>query len=89
VEEEGAAVEFGSSVRKLVEEPEERGVGALVVLVRVRDRVLGLHSGLSTATVRWRPSRGPGSRGASKRGQRREELGPGQGKRDAWRSTKQ
>jgi hypothetical protein len=85
----GAAVEFGSGVQELAEEPEERGVGALVVLVRTRDRVLGLRSGLSTATARWRPSRAPGSRGARKRGQRGGEKGPGQGEDDAWRSSQQ
>jgi hypothetical protein len=55
----GAAVGFGSGIRELAEEPEEWDVGAHVVLVRVRGRVLGLYCGLSTATVRWRPSRAP------------------------------
>jgi hypothetical protein len=55
----GAAVGFGSSVQELAKEPEERNVGARVVLVRVRDRGLGLRCGRSTATVRWRPSRAP------------------------------
>jgi hypothetical protein len=32
---------------------------------------------------------GSGGRGACKRGQRRGEIGPGQGKSDAWRPTKQ
>jgi hypothetical protein len=45
----------------LAKEPEERDVGARVVLVRARGRVLGLRCGLSTATVRWRPSRAPAS----------------------------
>jgi hypothetical protein len=68
VEEEGAAVELGSGVRELAEEPGERNVGALVVFVRMRDKVLGFCNGLSTATARWRPSRGPGSHGACERG---------------------
>jgi hypothetical protein len=85
----GAAVELEAGVWKLAEKPGERNVGALVVLVPVRDKVLGFCSGLSTVTARWRPSRAPGSRGACKRGQRRGEIGLGQGKRDAWRSIKQ
>jgi hypothetical protein len=85
----GAAVELEAGVRKLAEKPGERNVGALVVLVRTRDKVLRFCSGLSTATARWRPCRAPGSRGARKRGQRRGEIGLGQGKRDAWRSIKQ
>jgi hypothetical protein len=87
--EEGAAVVLEAGVRKLAEKPGEWNVGALVVLVRAGDKVLGFCSGLSTATVRWRPSRASGSCGARKRGQRRGEIGLGQGKRDAWRSIKQ
>jgi hypothetical protein len=55
----GAAVGFGSGVRELAKEPEEWNVGARVVLVRARDRGLGLRCGLSTMTVRWLPSRAP------------------------------
>jgi hypothetical protein len=54
-----AAVEFGSGARELAKEPEEWDVEALVVLVRARDRGLGLRCRLSTATVRWRPSKAP------------------------------
>jgi hypothetical protein len=83
VEEEGVAVELGSGVRELAEELGERDVGALVVFMRTRDKVLGFCSRLSTATARWRPSRGSGSRGACERGQWRGKIGPGQGERDA------
>jgi hypothetical protein len=68
VKEEGAAVELEAGVRKLAEKPRERNVGALVELVRMRDKVLGFCSGLSTGTARWQPSRAPGSRGTRKRG---------------------
>jgi hypothetical protein len=71
VKEEGAAVELEAGVQKLAEKPGERNVGALVVLARERDKVLGFCSGLSTVTARWWPSRAPGSRGVRKRGQRR------------------
>jgi hypothetical protein len=88
VKEEGAAVELEVGVWKLAEKPGERNIGALVVLVRARDKVLGFCSELSTATARWRPSRAPGSRGARKRGQQRGEIGLGHWKRDTWRSIK-
>jgi hypothetical protein len=82
-------VELGSEVRESAEEPGERDVGALVVLMRAKDKTLGFCSELSTAAARWRPCRAPGGRGACKRGQRRGEIGTGQGERDAWRPTKQ
>jgi hypothetical protein len=75
VEEEGAAVELEAGVRKLAEKLGKRDVGALVVLVRARDNVLGFCSGLSTATARWRPSRAPGSRGARGGGQQGGKQG--------------
>jgi hypothetical protein len=43
-----------------------------VVLVRARDRGLGLCGGLSTATIRWWPVEARGSRGAPGAGQRGE-----------------
>jgi hypothetical protein len=84
-----AAVEFGSGVRELAEELEERGVGARAVLVRTRSKVLRLRYGLSTATVRWRPSRAPGSHGARKRGQRGGEQSQARGEDYAWKEEKQ
>jgi hypothetical protein len=77
VEEEGTAVELGSRVRESVEAPGERNVGALVVLMRARDKVLGFCSRLSTATARWRPSRAPGGRGVRGGGQQGRGTGPG------------
>jgi hypothetical protein len=41
----GAAVELEAGVRKLAEKLGERNVGALIVLVRVRDKVLGSTAG--------------------------------------------
>jgi hypothetical protein len=79
VEEEGAAVELEAGVRELAEEPGERNVGALVVLLCTKDKALASCSKLSTATARWRPSRASGSRGACKRGQRRGENRAGAG----------
>jgi hypothetical protein len=76
VEEEGAAVELGSRVRESAEEPGERDVGALVVLMRMKDKALGSCSGLSTVTARWRPSRAPGSRGVRGGGQQERGTGP-------------
>jgi hypothetical protein len=61
-------VELGSGVRELAEEPGERVVGALVVLMRAKDKALGFCSELSTAAARWQPSRAPGGRGVCKRG---------------------
>jgi hypothetical protein len=89
VEEEKAAVEIAAGVRELAEEPGEQNVGALVVLLRVRDKALACCSELSTATARWRPSRAPGSRGARKWGQRGGERGQGQGGDDAWEEGEQ
>jgi hypothetical protein len=85
----GAAVELEAGVRELAEKPGERDVGALIVVLRAEDKALASCRELSTATTRWRPSRAPGSGGACKRGQRRGEIGPGQGETDAWRSIKQ
>jgi hypothetical protein len=82
-------VELEAGVRELAEKPGEPDVGALVVLLHAEDKALASCRELSTATGRWLPSRAPGSRGACKRGQRRWEIGPGQGERDAWRSIKQ
>jgi hypothetical protein len=89
VEEEEAAVEIAGGVRELAEEPGEQNVGALVVLLRMKDKALARRSQLSTATARWRPSRAPGSRGARKRGQRGEGRGLGQGEDDAWKLIQQ
>jgi hypothetical protein len=77
VEEEGAALELGSRVRESAEAPGERNVGALVVLMRTRDKVLGFCSGLSTVMARWRPSRAPGDRGVRGGGQQGRGTGPG------------
>jgi hypothetical protein len=84
MEEEEAAVEIAAGVRELAEEAGEQNVGALVMLLRARDKALAYCSELSTATVRWQPSRAPGSRGARKWGQRGGERGQGQGEDDAW-----
>jgi hypothetical protein len=54
------------------------------MLLRMRDRELRLHGGLSTATRRWRPAEARGSRGMHKRGQRGGERGQGQVEDDAW-----
>jgi hypothetical protein len=83
------AVEFGSGIRELVEEPKERGVGARAVLVHARSKVLGLRCGLSMATVRRRPSRAPGSRGTRKRGQRGGEHSRARGEDYTWKEEKQ
>jgi hypothetical protein len=89
VEEEEAAVEITAGVRELAEKPGEQNVGALVVLLRARDKALACCSELSTATVRWRPSRAPGSRGTRKWGQQGGERGQGQGGDDAWEEGEQ
>jgi hypothetical protein len=89
VEEEEAAVEIAAGIRELAEEPGEQNVGALVVLLRAKDKALARCSELSTATERWRPSRAPGSRGARKQGQRGEGRGLGQGGDDAWKLIQQ
>jgi hypothetical protein len=85
----GGGGEHRSGVGETAEGPGERDVGAFVVLMHAKDKALGFCSGLSPVAARWRPSRAPGGRGACKQGQRREEIGPGQGERDAWRPTKQ
>jgi hypothetical protein len=64
VEEERAAVKFGSGAQELALELEEQNVGVKVMLLRVRDRELRLFGELSTATRRWRPADARGSRGA-------------------------
>jgi hypothetical protein len=89
VEEEEAALEIVAGVREFSEEPGEQNVGALVVLLRMKDKALARRSELSTATARWRPSRAPDSRGARKRGQRGEGRGLGQGEDDAWKLIQQ
>jgi hypothetical protein len=72
-------VGFGSGVRELAEEPEERDVGAHVVPVRARGRLLGLCCGLSMATVRCRPSRAPAAV-ARANGDSGEKTEPGSGR---------
>jgi hypothetical protein len=84
MEEERAAVEFGSGARELAMRLEERTVEVGVVLMPARDRGLRLCGGLSTVTRRWRPADARGSRGARKRGQRGGEKGQGQVEDDAW-----
>jgi hypothetical protein len=78
-----------TGVRELAEEAGEQNVEALVVLLHARDKALACCSELSMATVRWRPSRAPGSRGAHKRGQRGEGKRAGQGEDDAWKGGEQ
>jgi hypothetical protein len=89
VEEEGAVVEIEAGVWELAKGPGEWDVGALVVLLRAKDKALACCSELSTAMARWRPSRAPGSRGARKRGQRGGEIRLGQGEDNAWKSSQQ
>jgi hypothetical protein len=69
---EEATVGNAAGVRELARGTGERNVEALVVLVRARDRGLGLHGGLSTAMMRWQPADARGSRGALGAGQRGE-----------------
>jgi hypothetical protein len=69
---EKAAVENAARVRELARGTGERNVEALVMLVHARDRGLGLRSGLSMVTMRWRPANARGSRGALGAGQRGE-----------------
>jgi hypothetical protein len=52
VEEEEAALEIAAGVRELAEEPREQNVGALVVLLRAKDKALACCSELSTAMAR-------------------------------------
>jgi hypothetical protein len=86
----GAAVVIGGpGSGKMAEELGKRDVGTLVVLTRAKDEALGFCSGLSTAAVRWQPSRAPGSRGARGGGQQGRGTGPERGKWDAWRERKQ
>jgi hypothetical protein len=59
------------------------------VLLSRKGREIKQARARNTAAVRWRPSRAPGGRGACKRGQRRGEIGPGQGESDTWRPTRQ
>jgi hypothetical protein len=54
-----------------------------------REREIKQARAPNTVAVGWRPSRAPGGHGACKRGQRRGEIGPGQGKSDAWKLTRQ
>jgi hypothetical protein len=56
VEEERAAVEFGSGARELAMGLKERSVGVKVMLLHVRDRELRLFGELSTVMRRWRPA---------------------------------
>jgi hypothetical protein len=84
VEEERAAMEFGSGARELALELEKQNVGVKVMLLRVRDRELRLFDELSTATRRWQPADAPGSRGARAEGQQGRGKRSGQGGDDAW-----
>jgi hypothetical protein len=89
VEEERAAVEFGSGARELALELEKQNVGVKVMLLRVRDRELSLFGELSTVTRRWRPADAWGSRGARAGGQRGIGTGPGGEEDDAWMQRRQ
>jgi hypothetical protein len=52
-EEQRAAVVIGLGVGETAEEPGGWVAGALVVLMRAKDKALGFCSELSTAAVRW------------------------------------
>ena len=67
----------GSGVREMAKGRGERVEGVLVVLMRVRDRALGLCPELSTATARWRPAEPWGARGTGRRGPARRQGGGG------------
>jgi hypothetical protein len=81
VEEERAAVEFGSGARELAMGLKEWSVEVGVVLMCARDRGLRLCGGLSTATRRWQPADARGSRGARRRTPgERNRTGRGRGR---------